>query len=111
MEHASKLALIEAVQPDIAPFNDQVHSLMLDGINKVAEQWVEQINIQRKNLDALEAQIIASVAKTKSDVTAFYSLGTKAAEEARRGQDVCRQLSEGIEKITGEAVTTAEAAE
>jgi hypothetical protein len=98
MDHTTKLALIEAVQP-IAPIGDQVHTLLLDSVSKIADQFVEQLAILRKNADALEAQIIACVAKTKADITALHSLGTKVAEEARRGQEVCRQLSDSIEKI------------
>jgi hypothetical protein len=101
MDHASKLALIEAVKPDIAPLSDQVHTLMLEGISKVADQWIEQLKILRTNADTLEAQIITCVAKTKSDITALHDLGMKVSEEARRGQEVCRQLSDSIEKIAG----------
>jgi hypothetical protein len=99
MDHATKLSLIEAVQPDIAPFSDQVHALMLDGVSKIADQWIEQLTILRKSADALEAQIISCVAKTKSDISALHDLGAKVAAEAMRGQEVCKQLSDSIEKI------------
>jgi transcriptional regulator len=100
VETTAKLTLIEALQPEIAPFTDQVHVLMLESISKIADQWIEQLTILRKNADALEAQIVASVAKTKSDLTLLHELGAKVAEEAKRGQEVCKQLSEGIGKIS-----------
>lgn len=99
MENTAKLTLIEALQPEIAPFTDQVHELMLESISKIADQWIEQLSILRKNADALEAQIIACVSKTKSDITTLHELGAKVAEEAKRGQDVCKQLADGVGKI------------
>jgi hypothetical protein len=95
MEHA----LIEALKPEIAPFTDQVHTLMLESVSKIADQWIEQLKIVRENTIALEAQIVACVGKTKSDITMLHELGTKVAEEAKRGQEVCRQLSNSIEAI------------
>ena len=94
-------ALIEAVTPDIAPFTDQVSALMLESVGKIADQWIAQLQIIRDNTVALENQIIACVTKTKSDITALHDLGVQVAEEARRGQEVCRQLSDSVEKIAG----------
>ena len=99
MDFPSKIALIEAVKPDISPFGDQVHTLLLESVSKIADQWIEQLNILRKSADAMEAQIIAAVAKAKSDITALHELGLKVATEARRGQEVCRQLSDSVGKI------------
>ena len=101
MDHVSKIALLEAVRPDIAPFGDQIHTLMQDSVGKIADQWIEQLQIIRDNTVALENQILACVTKTKSDITALHELGVQVAEEARRGQEVCRQLSDSIEKIAG----------
>ena len=100
METTAKLTLIEALQPEIAPFGDQVHGLLLESVSKIADDWIEQLRILRKNADALEAQIVASVAKTKADLTTLHELGAKVAEEAKRGQEVCRQLSDGVGKIS-----------
>ena len=99
MEFTSKIALIEAVKPELAPFGDQVHNLLLESVSKIADDWIAQLTLLRQTADELEAQIIASVGKTKSDISALHDLGTKVAEEARRGQEVCRQLSNGVEKI------------
>ena len=100
MENTAKLSLIEALQPDIQPFGDQVHGLLLESVSKIADDWIAQLTLLRKSADALEAQIVASVAKTKSDLTLLHELGAKVAAEAQRGQDVCRQLSDGIGKIS-----------
>ena len=94
----NELARIEATT-DIAPFTDQVHSLMLDSVGKIADQWIEQLRIVRENTQMLETQILACVTKTKADITLLHDLGVKVADEARRGQEVCRELSDAVEKI------------
>ena len=76
-----------------------IHTLLEESITHIASQWVEQLKIVRENTLMLETQILACVTKTKSDITTLHSLGTQVAEEARRGQEVCRQLSDSIEKI------------
>ena len=100
METTAKLTLIEALQPEIAPFGDQVHGLLLESVSKIADEWIAQLTLLRKSADALEAQIVASVAKTKADLTLLHELGAKVAEEAKRGQEVCRQLADGVGKIS-----------
>ena len=94
----NELARIEATT-DIAPITDQVHSLLLDSVAKISDQWIEQLRIVRENTQMLENQILACVTKTKSDITTLHSLGVKVADEARRGQEVCRELSDAVEKI------------
>jgi len=100
VETTAKLTLIEALQPEIAPFGDQVHGLLLESVSKIADDWISQLTLLRKSADALEAQIVASVAKTKADLTTLHELGAKVAAEAQRGQEVCRQLSDGVGKIS-----------
>ena len=36
-------ARIEAKAPDIAPFEEQVHSLLNDSIEKIAQGWIDQL--------------------------------------------------------------------
>jgi transcriptional regulator len=94
-----KHAIIEALRADIAPMEDQVHTLLLDSVGKIADQWIEQLKLLRSNADALEAQIMAYVGKTKADISALHDLGTQVAAEARRGQDVCKKLRESVERL------------
>jgi hypothetical protein len=99
METSVKLALIEAVQPEIAPFEDQVHTLMIESVGKIASGWIEQIKIIHDNLAALEAQILACVTDAKHKITTLHDLGQKVADEAKRSQEVVKQLSDSIENI------------
>lgn len=95
----TKKAIIESLHPDIKPYEDQVHTLLLDSVGKIADQWIEQLKLLRANADALEAQIVAYVGKTKADISALHDLGTQVAAEARRGQDVCQKLRESVERL------------
>jgi len=106
MDHAAKLSLIEAVQPDIAsasqdiaPFETQVHTLLNESIEKLAQNWISELEALRKNASDLESQVLAAVAGTKDSIAKLHSLGDLVKTEARRGQDVCRQLSDSIEKV------------
>jgi transcriptional regulator len=99
MNDQRKNAIIEALRPDIAPIEDQVHTLLLDSVGKIADQWVEQLKLLRANADALEQQIMTHVSKTKADISALHDLGTQVAAEAKRGQDVCQKLREAVERL------------
>ena len=101
MDHTAKLALIEAVQPDIAPVSDTVHDLLNQSIERLAQSWISELEALRKNASDLESQVLAAVAGTKDSIAKLHSLGDLVKTEARRGQDVCRQLSDSIEKIAG----------
>lgn len=91
---------IELIKPEIAPFTDQVKTLLLDSISKVADQWIEQLNIIRDNANTLEKQILECVGRTKNDIGVMYDLGVRVTHEAKRGQEVCAELIDGIEKIS-----------
>ena len=97
-------ALVEAVEsetitPVVQTFSTEVHKLLLDSVGRIADDWIGQLNILRENTNVLEAQIIAYVGKTKSDISALHELGAKVTEEARRGSEICQQLRAGLEKI------------
>jgi len=98
-----EVAKIEAIRPDIAPFADQVHSLLNDSVEKIAQSWIDQLQAVKENCDALERQMLAAVAKTKENIAKLHELGNQVAEEAKRGRELCEQLSNGVAKIAGEA--------
>ena len=88
-----------------------IRSLLDESIVHIANGWISQLNALRKNATDLEGQVLAAVANTKNSIEKLHSLGALVAEEAQRGMELCAKLSESVERITGEAVTTAEAAE
>ena len=99
MDHSTKLALIEAVQPDIAPITDQVHDLLNESIEKIASNMVGELEALRQNATALETQLLAAAAGAKASINKLRELHTQIADEARRGQEVCRKVSDSIENI------------
>src|SRR4029077_10359523 len=101
MDNAAKLALIEAVRPDIAPVSDQVHDLLNASVEKIAQGFITELEALRKNATDLENQVLTAVAGTKDSIAKLHSLGALVTEEARRGQEVCRQISDSVEKIAG----------
>ena len=101
MDHASKLALIEAVQPDIAPISDQVHDLLNESIEKIAQRSIGEINALTKNLGELGTQMLNAAAAAKEKINKLHELNAEIAEEVRRGQKMRQSVSDSIEKIAG----------
>ena len=90
--------------------SDDIHLLLKKSVEQIAGQWVEQLNIVRANTVTLEEQVLACLAKTKTDIAQLYGLGVKVAEEAKRGQELCASLSAGVALITGEAAAVEDSA-
>ena len=76
-----------------------VEQLLLDGVDQIAHQWVEQLDLLCANAEALKAQVIACVAKSKDDLKRLYQLGAQVSAEAKRGQEVCQTMADGLEQI------------
>ena len=87
---------------DLPPPTDQVHKLLNESIEKIAQGWIDQLKQLRDNTVALESQMMACVARTKDQINQLHTLGEQVAGEARRGREVCEKLSEGIAQIAGE---------
>jgi hypothetical protein len=89
---AKQVDKIEAIQPEIAPFDEQVHDLLNDSIEKIAQGWIEQLKAVKGNCDALESQVLAAVTKTKNDIAKLHALGAQVLGEAKRGRELCAKL-------------------
>jgi DNA-binding transcriptional regulator YbjK len=87
---------------ELTPPIEQVHGLLNASIEQIAGQWIEQLTVLRENATALEAQLLACVAQTKSSIERLHELGAQVAAEATRGQEVIAKLSDGIAQIAGE---------
>jgi uncharacterized protein involved in exopolysaccharide biosynthesis len=100
MDHTAKLALLEAVKP-IAPASDHVHDLLNQSIEKIAQDMVGELEALRKNATDLETRLLAAAAGAKASINKLRELHTQIADEARRGQEVCRKVSDSVEQIAG----------
>ena len=84
------------------PFGQRDHDLMLKSVDRVAEEWVTQLQHVRKNSEELEAMVLQRAAKLKAELTQLFLLGHAVMNEAKRGDDVNAKLSEEIDKLAVE---------
>jgi hypothetical protein len=101
VEHASKIALLEAVKPDLAPMSDQIHGLLNESIEKIAQSSIGEINALTKNLGELGTQMLNAAAAAKEKINKLHELNSQIAAEVRRGEEMRRSVSDSIEKIAG----------
>ena len=99
METTAKLTLIEALQPEIAPFNDQVHDLLNESIEKIAQTSIGEINALTKNLGELGTQMLNAAAAAKEKINQLHKLNGQIADEVRRGEKMRQSVSDSIEKL------------
>ena len=83
---------------------DDIHTLLNASVSKIADAWIDELKQIRQNTEVLEAQLLACVSKTKTDIAKLHDLGAKVAEEAARGRETCAKLTEGVAAIVGEQV-------
>jgi hypothetical protein len=100
MEGTAKLALIEAVQPEIAPIADQVNDLLNESIEKIAQSSIGEINALTKNLGELGTQMLNAAAAAKEKINKLHELNGQIAAEVRRGEEMRRSVSDSIERIS-----------
>ena len=90
----------ETSQREATPRSKQVHSLLLESIEQIAGSWMAQLDMLQKSAEEMKQQILTYMGRTKSDIDALHELGIKVAAEAARGQAVCKELRDGLEKIS-----------
>ena len=93
-------SVVERVLDKGAPFEQQTHSLMLESIDRITQQWVSELVHFRDNSAAMEQMVIAQAAKVKDEITKLHLLGVQAMKEAQRGHDVLAKLAEELNTVT-----------
>lgn len=83
---------------------DEIHKLLNDGVEKIAQSWCDELKQVRDNATALENQLLACVIQTKANIAKLHELGIQIADEAKRGREICASLSDGVAQISGEQV-------
>jgi hypothetical protein len=86
------------------PFAQRGHDLLLESVDKIADDWVHQLKTVRRNSEQLEELVLQRVARVKSNVTQLFLLGNAVTNEAKRGEEVNGKLTEEINKLAEERV-------
>jgi hypothetical protein len=87
------------VHPELPPFDQQAHELMLKSIDRVANAWVTELQAVRNNTQVVEQMVLTACTKAKADITRLHLLGGAVMQEAKRGEEVCSQLEEQIDRL------------
>jgi hypothetical protein len=80
-------------------FEQQAHDLLLESIDKVAHEWVDELQHIRSNSEQVEHMVLERIAKIKNDITQLYLLGNAAMVEAQRGDEINTKLSGELDKL------------
>ena len=92
--------MIERMVSDSAtPFEQKTHTLMLESVDKITQQWVDEMISLRDNTKIIEQMVIAQAAKTKDELTRLHLLGVQAMRETQRGHQVIQQLGEELDAM------------
>jgi hypothetical protein len=84
---------------DLQPFDQKTHTLMLESVDRITQNWIGELNNVRDNIKVVEDMVIAQAAKAKEEFTKLHLLGTVAMREAQRGQEVVMRLGDEIDAM------------
>ena len=98
----SLTAPLERVRDTAPPFEQKAHSLMLESVDKITQQWVGELCQVRANTETIEEMVIAQATKVKEEITKLHLLGVQAMKEAQRGHEVTQYLGEQLETMMAE---------
>jgi hypothetical protein len=87
------------------PFDQKTHTLMMESVDRITQQWVGELNNVRDNSKVIEQMVIAQAAKTKDELTKLHLLGAQAMREAQRGHELLQHLGNEIDNMLGEHAT------
>lgn len=83
-------------------FDQRAHDLMLQSIDKIAADWVRELQHVRDNCNDLEQLVLKRVAKVKADVTQLYLLGSAAVTEGKRTDELNHKIADELDKLAEE---------
>jgi hypothetical protein len=95
-------AVVERVDDHGAPFEQKTHTLMMESVDRITQQWVGELGHVRDNTQVIEQMVIAQAAKVKSELTKLHLLGMQAMKEAQRGHEVSQQLAHELDAMLAE---------
>lgn len=95
-------AVVERVRDLGTPFDQKAHTLMMESVDRVTQQWVGELTHVRENTQIVEQMVIAQAAKAKDELTKLHLLGMQAMKEAQRGQEVVQHLGNELDAMMAE---------
>jgi hypothetical protein len=100
------MEVVERVADDgLPPFDQKAHDLMIASVDKIAQQWISELNHVRDNTKVLEQMVIEQVTVVKNALTKLHLLGAQTMREAERGHEVVGQLGDELEAMMGQYAT------
>jgi hypothetical protein len=94
--------LVERVRNDGAPFEQKSHTMMLESVDRITQQWIGELVTIREANQAIEQMVIEQSALLKDAITKLHLLGMQAMKEAQRGRDFHTQLGNQLDELMGE---------
>jgi hypothetical protein len=93
------LSVIERMPDSATPFEQKTHTLMLESVDKITQQWVDEMISLRDNTKIIEQMVIEQATKVKNELTRLHMLGVQAMRETQRGHQVIQQLGEELDAM------------
>lgn len=100
------VAVVDRVGDAGSPFEQKTHTLMMESVDRITQQWVDELNNVRNNSKVIEQMVIQQAAKTKDELTKLHLLGTQAMREAQRGHEVLEHLATEIDGMMADRHAT-----
>jgi hypothetical protein len=95
--HAPGLAINEIT----LPFSQREHTLMLEAVDKIAGDWVSELQAERETADELEKKVLQRLSKLKGDLTQFFLLGSAVCSKVKRDHEFHEKLHDEIDRLAG----------
>ena len=99
-----QMSVVEHVRDGGVPFDQKTHTLMMESVDRITQQWVGELNHVRENTQIVEQMVIAQAAKAKDELTKLHLLGMQAMKEAQRGQEVVAHLGTELDAMLQNAM-------
>lgn len=96
---------IESLTEIAVPFSQREHTLMLEAVDKIAEDWMSQLHTERLTSEELEKKVLERMAKLKGDLTQFFLLGNAVCSKVRRDHEFNEKLHTEIDRLAEEHAT------
>jgi hypothetical protein len=97
--------VIERVRDAASPFEQKSHTLMIESVDRITQEWVAELATVRENTKLIEQMVIEQAAKVKTELTKMHLLGVQAMREAQRGNEVMHQLGDQLDAMMTEHST------